>query len=56
MQVSDGRRAFDADELLESHEVSVSQALEIVFKGEMTSTGTMMVLLGIEKLKKLGEI
>ncbi|KAL8440437.1 hypothetical protein Efla_005579 [Eimeria flavescens] len=55
-KVSEGRRAADADELLETLEVSVEEALAFVFRGEVTSTGSMMLLLGIEKLRKLNYI
>ncbi|OEH80486.1 uncharacterized protein LOC34622169 [Cyclospora cayetanensis] len=53
-KVSSDRLAADADELIETHEASTSEALDIVYKGQMTSTGSMMVLLGIHKLRQMG--
>ncbi|CDJ44880.1 NUDIX domain-containing protein, putative [Eimeria tenella] len=52
-KVSSGRLAADEDELLESHEVSLEEALGLVFGGHMTSTGAMMLLLGVKKLQQL---
>lgn len=51
-KVGDARPA-DADELIEVHEKTVQEALALALEGRMTSTGVLLLFLGLEKLREL---